>query len=153
MGLLGFSYPLAGQSFSTSSFSSPESKCQSDRVSVLFPFLVYHTHYPGALIQSLAINPVYILMTPKFIWLPWTASANFSLTYLAACLTSPVGCIMGILALIHAQLPTDTHAPSLTPKSCFSCIFPIPGNVNFILTVAQAQALELCWTILFSSHI
>lgn len=71
-------------------------------------------------------------------------------TYPAVCLTSPMGCIIGISELTCAQLSTDLHVPCLTPKPCFSCLFPILANVSFTLTIAQANALELCWTVLFS---
>lgn len=48
-----------------------------------------HIHVPGALIQSLALNSIYILMTTRFISPHWTSSSTYRLMYSTACLTSP----------------------------------------------------------------
>lgn len=124
---------LASFSFSlTSSLSSLHVYVPEQIRAHSSPFLIHPPPWLGALIQSLAINTVYMPMAPKFI-LSWTSSSNFRL-----CLSSYLLDISNWVYAGHLRMNTCTEAriAMSLPRPKALLLYFSHFRVNFILIVA-----------------
>ena len=120
-----------------------DSKWQGDQGLSPYP------HFFSILIhfQSLAVNTIYVLMTPKFKSPPGPPSLTVDTPNYLLNISSQH--IISILELTYAH----NEVPYLIPKPCFSCIFLISVNVSFHLTILFLHTLQLdhqrsCWVYL-----